>query len=396
MTNVFLDLDGTLVFEDALEQSYPQLVTLMELMSKHNFRFIINTARPYSTAKIYAQKLNIDEVVAENGAVWEEASDRRIYDYLGSFLDSFFRRQGVSAKKIPSKQFSSDAGLVEYYINPDRSRSATVYFATTGEYKDRLAASLQESTTSPASPLYNMNIKWIADKLMLQTRNNKFRAIRDGYPHDRNVLISDNEDLSDWQGDVVLGALGNSMPNIKEKALFATKKVGVKGVIELLLQLWNTTLNSREEVMQYGSNYYWFTWHPSEQTPNLPTQISGYVFDKNKLLIVRTKDHWTIPGGKPEVGETFVQTLHREVLEEAQVEITNTYYLGYASSRDLLSGQVSYQLRYRAQLKSIKSKTLSMETNATAWVNPENLSRYIPWAKGKVFRQELQTALNYC
>ena len=113
-------------------------------------------------------------------------------------------------------------------------------------------------------------------------------------------------------------------------------------------------------------------------------------------MIVRTKDHWTIPGGKPEVGETFVQTLHREVLEEAQVEITNTYYLGYASSRDLLSGQVSYQLRYRAQLKSIKSKTLSMETNATAWVNPENLSRYIPWAKGKVFRQELQTALNYC
>lgn len=49
---------------------------------------------------------------------------------------------------------------------------------------------------------------------------------------------------------------------------------------------------------------------------------------KSEVLLIRrgeepNKGMWSIPGGKQEPGETLAQTAHREVLEEANVTITD-------------------------------------------------------------------------
>lgn len=148
------------------------------------------------------------------------------------------------------------------------------------------------------------------------------------------------------------------------------------------------------EVVEYQGHSYELTWHSFVKAPVEATQVSGYVFDQGKLLLTRTRQNWTIPGGKPEKGETYLQTLHREVLEETQVEITNAQYLGYVSSRNLASQEVMYQLRYRAEVKHLNNEPLSMETKGLAWVEIKRLSEYIPWARGKVFQEELLAALD--
>lgn len=82
------------------------------------------------------------------------------------------------------------------------------------------------------------------------------------------------------------------------------------------------------------------------------------------------------------------------MLEETQVEITSVKYLGYVSSRNLVSRKITYQLRYGAEVQGVRDEPLSMETEGLAWVEIERLSEYIPWAKGRVFQEELSTAVN--
>ena len=82
------------------------------------------------------------------------------------------------------------------------------------------------------------------------------------------------------------------------------------------------------------------------------TQVSGYIFnDKNQLLIVKGGKTWTVPGGHPEQGETQVETLEREIMEEASVTIKDIKYLGAVEVVE--NGETYYQLRYTAKVKDI-------------------------------------------
>ena len=71
-------------------------------------------------------------------------------------------------------------------------------------------------------------------------------------------------------------------------------------------------------------------WHEGFKLTNEKyTQVSGYIFnDKNQLLIVKNGKTWTIPGGHPEEGESQLETLNRELMEEACVTLKDINYLG--------------------------------------------------------------------
>lgn len=45
------------------------------------------------------------------------------------------------------------------------------------------------------------------------------------------------------------------------------------------------------------------------------------IFENNRVLIVRKRDAWILPGGKPEVGESDAECLRRELREELGVDI---------------------------------------------------------------------------
>ena len=114
------------------------------------------------------------------------------------------------------------------------------------------------------------------------------------------------------------------------------------------------------------------------------TQVSGYIYnEKNHLLIVKNGKNWTIPGGHPEQGETQLQTLERELMEEACVTLKDVKYLGAVEVVE--NGETYYQLRYTAKVLEVLPFETKWETDEREFVSLEDLPNYIKWSKALTF-----------
>lgn len=121
------------------------------------------------------------------------------------------------------------------------------------------------------------------------------------------------------------------------------------------------------------------------------TQVSGYIFnEKNQLLIVKNETNWTIPGGHPEKNESPLETLSREVMEEACVTLKDIVYLGGVEVVE--NGETYYQLRYTARANDVLPFETEWETSERLFVNLEDLPKYIKWANGITFRSQINSA----
>ena len=124
------------------------------------------------------------------------------------------------------------------------------------------------------------------------------------------------------------------------------------------------------------------------------TQVSGYVFnDKNQLLIVKNGKTWTIPGGHPEQNETKLQTLSRELMEEACVTLKDIHYLGAVEVVE--KGETYYQLRYTAKIDELLPFNQEWEISERLFVDLEDLPKYITWSKGITFAGQIQSAKHF-
>lgn len=96
------------------------------------------------------------------------------------------------------------------------------------------------------------------------------------------------------------------------------------------------------------------TWHPGLALTGAErvTQVYGLCLtsDHQLLLVSQDGESWTLPGGRPEPGETHVDTLTREVWEEACARVTAQRYLGAQRVVDPSEGAPYYQLRYLARV----------------------------------------------
>lgn len=133
-------------------------------------------------------------------------------------------------------------------------------------------------------------------------------------------------------------------------------------------------------------------WHEGfEVTTERNTQVSGYIFnDKNHLLIVKNGDTWTVPGGHPEEGETKLETLEREIMEEACVKLKDIQYLGGVEIVE--NGETYYQLRYTAKVKEILPFKEEWETSERIFVDLADLTNYIKWSNGITFSAQIESA----
>lgn len=121
------------------------------------------------------------------------------------------------------------------------------------------------------------------------------------------------------------------------------------------------------------------------------TQVSGYIYnEKNQLLIVKNGNNWVIPGGHPEQGETQIQTLEREIIEEACVTLKEVKYLGAVEVIE--NGETYYQLRYTAKVSEILPFKKDWETDQREFVNLEDLPKFIKWCKGITFSQQIEAS----
>ncbi len=82
-------------------------------------------------------------------------------------------------------------------------------------------------------------------------------------------------------------------------------------------------------------------------------QAYGICFDdQNHILLINEGDEWKIPGGTPEKGESAEDTLRRELIEEADVNVSKCILLGaqkvdYPNNPNVgRGGDLFYQLRY--------------------------------------------------
>jgi ADP-ribose pyrophosphatase YjhB (NUDIX family) len=110
----------------------------------------------------------------------------------------------------------------------------------------------------------------------------------------------------------------------------------------------------------------WLSPEEKSIDKNFITQVSGICIteDKKILLLRNSKEgNWYLPGGTPERDETVLETLNREVFEEATVILEKSHLLGiieniFPNNPNKDEGELFYQLRYISFLKEIKKQTL--------------------------------------
>jgi 8-oxo-dGTP pyrophosphatase MutT (NUDIX family) len=110
-------------------------------------------------------------------------------------------------------------------------------------------------------------------------------------------------------------------------------------------------MNIDEDEYPYLMTEHTWSWGPvavvfEQKSPpdELVSNIAMAPFDDSGWLIVRQKVGWGIVGGTLEPGETYIETLRRELLEEAGCELIDCEIFGALRMRSLAP------IPYRAHL----------------------------------------------
>jgi hypothetical protein len=95
-----------------------------------------------------------------------------------------------------------------------------------------------------------------------------------------------------------------------------------------------------------GGRRYRVTWFDPPFRPplNATSQALGICFtgDRRIVLVTWDDEHWSLPGGSLEVGETVEQALAREVREEACAHVVRHRYIGCQRVEELDDDRPAY------------------------------------------------------
>ncbi|MEK6840067.1 MAG: NUDIX domain-containing protein [Nanoarchaeota archaeon] len=104
--------------------------------------------------------------------------------------------------------------------------------------------------------------------------------------------------------------------------------------------------------------------------------ICAAIIDKHKVLLVKKKETWILPGGKPEFGETDLECLCREIEQEMPgTEITNiSYHQEFQGCAPHTHDQIIARV-HRADYISSPFQP-AMEINDAQWILYDNINKY--------------------
>ena len=109
--------------------------------------------------------------------------------------------------------------------------------------------------------------------------------------------------------------------------------------------------------------------------------------DEGKILLVNSPWRgWEYPGGLIEPGETFQECLHREVREEAGVEIEITGFVGICKNIEKDIVNIDFTARYVGG-----TLTTSEESTEVIWATPEEAMDLITFPLTKKRLQNMLT-----
>ena len=135
---------------------------------------------------------------------------------------------------------------------------------------------------------------------------------------------------------------------------------------------------------------YIFEYHDADDFDaldySLVRQAYGVLFVGGKIVIGfgGNKKAWGLIGGTIEKGETYVETLHREIEEESNMQVTSERPIGYQKMIDTRDGTFIYQLRYVCKAKPygpfVEDPAGGMITEIKL-IDPAKYKEYFDWGK---------------
>jgi len=139
----------------------------------------------------------------------------------------------------------------------------------------------------------------------------------------------------------------------------------------------------------YSGVEYIFQYHEVDTFEHLEkekcTQVYSVLFADDTMVIVHNgkKDTWGLPGGTIEESETFLETLSRETVEEANVKITSAKPVGYQKVIDTRDGSFVYQLRYVSRGTKIAEfvSDPAGSISEVAYIEPKDVKQYFDWGE---------------
>lgn len=132
---------------------------------------------------------------------------------------------------------------------------------------------------------------------------------------------------------------------------------------------------------------------------NLPkencTQTYGVCFYDDKMVVAHNghKDTWGLVGGTIEKGESFEETLRREIREESNMEILSFKPIGYQKVTDTRDNSEIYQLRFLCIVRPygpFEGDPAGAVTDIKL-IDPKDYKQYFDW--GDIGERIIQRAL---
>ncbi len=110
---------------------------------------------------------------------------------------------------------------------------------------------------------------------------------------------------------------------------------------------------------------------------DIRTAIDAIIIQDKKLLMVRKKKVWILPGGKVEPGETDLECLVREIAEELSGTEIKEYIQFYKETKGM-TPHTHREIRVKFYLAKLKSPLypVSKEISEARWVGADDFSKY--------------------